>query len=795
MINVNSNLKNAITGKGTQLIRITGSCSDTDGNVVTFTWGNADVIRDSFFVDKRCVSGSQFSLGNTVSNELGFEVFAAGKENLLLEGAVVTVSLGGYVSGVATYFEVGKFILDKPTLNIDRLSIKGYDFLTKLDGLADNWVMKTGGGENVLGLAIKPTTTYPMGREGWSGSARGQVTTPYFTIAPNYFVTGMVPFSQSGHFPQKVIIDGISLTPSNCYYLLFYYDNGTLTNVGGLQFAFDYKATVSQSGSQTTITFNAGTDPNKTALQEYVETNFGEHDYFVTYTLTNGAAQTPDLEIKYNASAVATIKDTVNDICAACGMQFFEGFPAPYNLDMSYRPLADYSKYSYRTILGLLAQACGANLTLWPSGYGVYNGQVRFAVPVSSGITLNETNVMECDISDEAVVLTGTRYVDKDGALYINRTVQTEPFKFLDFSGCPVFPIDAQTAVDNLSALTGTSKSWLPGRVKLLAMPWIEPMDIVAINYSVKPFHNGKMLVTRVHITADGVTSIESVGFTESTNSNGYVSSSYTPVDPFGLVYSSYSETTTPGTTSNVPLSTFPKNLPSVNDYVRADSGFGIVTAVDGSFATVQWLDNDTGAPTAHTHDVQDIYATDDDAAAIASGDALIFSDASDGGKLKKSNAGFTTSTSTYLRRNGTWGTPTDTRPSVQCETAAGTAAKAGVCTNYSLKANSYVHVNIRYSNTAAGALTLNVNSKGAKPIYINGNPSSASNHTLPAGTYIAYYDGTAYQFRTDGTLPGKIMEALQADEVPWTGIQDRPTLSYLSIDTTDGEQLNIVDI
>lgn len=174
--------------------------------------------------------------------------------------------------------------------------------------------------------------------------------------------------------------------------------------------------------------------------------------------------------------------------------------------------------------------------------------------------------------------------------------------------------------------------------------------------------------------------------------------------------------------------------------------------------------------------------------ATIASGDAIIFSDTSDGGKLKKSDAGFTTSTSTYLRRNGTWGTPTNTIPSAQCETAAGTAAKAGDCTNYSLKANSYVHVNVRYSNTSAGALTLDINSKGAKPIYINGEASSSTNYTLPAGTYIAYYDGTAYQFRTDGVLPGKILAANTADQVPWSGIQNRPTVSHVTVelDNTD---------
>ena len=63
------------------------------------------------------------------------------------------------------------------------------------------------------------------------------------------------------------------------------------------------------------------------------------------------------------------------------------------------------------------------------------------------------------------------------------------------------------------------------------------------------------------------------------------------------------------------------------------------------------------------------------------------------------------------------------------------------------------MQVLIRYANTAASALTLNINSTGAKPIYINGAASSASNYTLPAGTYFVYYNGTNYYFRTDNYL------------------------------------------
>ena len=98
----------------------------------------------------------------------------------------------------------------------------------------------------------------------------------------------------------------------------------------------------------------------------------------------------------------------------------------------------------------------------------------------------------------------------------------------------------------------------------------------------------------------------------------------------------------------------------------------------------------------------------------------------------------------------------TDTYTSAYCNTAAGTAAKTATCTGYSLLAKSYLHITMVNSNSSAGALTLNVNGKGAKPVYINGSASSSSNYNLPAGTYIVYYDGSNYYFRTDGAITGK---------------------------------------
>lgn len=95
--------------------------------------------------------------------------------------------------------------------------------------------------------------------------------------------------------------------------------------------------------------------------------------------------------------------------------------------------------------------------------------------------------------------------------------------------------------------------------------------------------------------------------------------------------------------------------------------------------------------------------------------------------------------------------------PSAYCDTAAGTAAKVASCTGYNLLNNSYIQVIIVNTNTYAGAITLNINGKGAKPIYINEAASSSSNYALMAGSYLVFYYDSKYYFRTDGRIPGHI--------------------------------------
>lgn len=140
--------------------------------------------------------------------------------------------------------------------------------------------------------------------------------------------------------------------------------------------------------------------------------------------------------------------------------------------------------------------------------------------------------------------------------------------------------------------------------------------------------------------------------------------------------------------------------------------------------------------------------------------------------------------------------------PGVYCSTTATAAAKVGALTTHDAQVKAaidggpmYLTVCMYYTNTKAAALTLNVDGSGAKPIYINGEPSSATNHTLPAGMYFVYWDGEHYHFRTDGklTINGVVFGGSYND------LADKPTIpavpSNVSAFTNDAGYLVAGDI
>lgn len=104
------------------------------------------------------------------------------------------------------------------------------------------------------------------------------------------------------------------------------------------------------------------------------------------------------------------------------------------------------------------------------------------------------------------------------------------------------------------------------------------------------------------------------------------------------------------------------------------------------------------------------------------------------------------------------WANETEIYPSGYCTTAGGTATKVVNCSLWTATPNTYLHILIAQPNSYADAITMKINASSPIPVYINGDPSSTTNYSLPGGSYIAFYDGTNIYLRTDGQLPGNIV-------------------------------------
>ena len=93
-------------------------------------------------------------------------------------------------------------------------------------------------------------------------------------------------------------------------------------------------------------------------------------------------------------------------------------------------------------------------------------------------------------------------------------------------------------------------------------------------------------------------------------------------------------------------------------------------------------------------------------------------------------------------------------------DTAGAYTEKVVTCADFALSADSVIAVTFAAGHTTASALTLNVNSTGAKAIYTGGAATSSSNPLTwePNDTLLFMYDGTGYMFlASDGasyTLP-----------------------------------------
>ena len=133
-----------------------------------------------------------------------------------------------------------------------------------------------------------------------------------------------------------------------------------------------------------------------------------------------------------------------------------------------------------------------------------------------------------------------------------------------------------------------------------------------------------------------------------------------------------------------------------------------------------------------------------------ASSDYILISDATATNLLKRGIA-IGSSTTTYLRNDGTWQTPPNTITSWYgtCSTTASTAQKDVTCSNYVLNTGNIIGVYFSTANTAATP-TLKVGSTAAKSIYVgNTTPTSTTNVLKWSAKTMVYfiYDGTCYRY------------------------------------------------
>lgn len=103
------------------------------------------------------------------------------------------------------------------------------------------------------------------------------------------------------------------------------------------------------------------------------------------------------------------------------------------------------------------------------------------------------------------------------------------------------------------------------------------------------------------------------------------------------------------------------------------------------------------------------------------------------------------------------WADQTQYYPSGYSTTGADKQTKQIACSSWTATAKSYLHILLTHANTYAGKLYFTVNAVNTYEVWINGEVSSATNYTLPAGTYIIYFDGSAFQVRTDGIIPASV--------------------------------------
>lgn len=120
-------------------------------------------------------------------------------------------------------------------------------------------------------------------------------------------------------------------------------------------------------------------------------------------------------------------------------------------------------------------------------------------------------------------------------------------------------------------------------------------------------------------------------------------------------------------------------------------------------------------------------------------------------------NAGQVLKKTSATDYDANWADQTQYYPSGYSTTGADKQTKQIACSSWTATAKSYLHILLTHANTYAGKIYFTVNAVNTYEVWINGAVSSSTNYSLPAGTYIIYFDGSAFQVRTDGIIPASV--------------------------------------
>lgn len=115
-------------------IKITSGSATASDLLIT----EADIVSNSFSIDRYCVTGNKIEVGSAVAAELSLTLNNTdGKFNkYTFEGVELFVEIG--IAGVAeSYIPCGKFTVDEPPRDNMRISLKALDFMMLFDKAAD----------------------------------------------------------------------------------------------------------------------------------------------------------------------------------------------------------------------------------------------------------------------------------------------------------------------------------------------------------------------------------------------------------------------------------------------------------------------------------------------------------------------------------------------------------------------------------------------------------------------------------------------------------------------------------